>query len=170
MKRLFLLRHAKAEPGSDDHERELTARGAHDAAAMGRFMDKKRWLPEMIYCSTAQRTRQTADLLLREWGSAPAIEYRQALYLADAKTLAATVRAAPDVASLLIIGHNPGLEKCAALLVHEAVKPTERDALDHLEEKFPTAALAVLDFDIAVWREASPHNAALTDFIRPRDL
>jgi phosphohistidine phosphatase len=173
MKRLLLLRHAKAEPGGaaiEDHERELTMRGLHDAAAMGRFMDRRHYLAEAVFCSAARRTRQTTDLALREWRARVPVDYREDFYLADAKFLVAAVRAAPDVPSLLLVGHNPGIEKCAGLLAREPVKAKERDTLDVLEEKFPTAALAVLDFDIAVWRQAAPGGGMLTDFVRPRDL
>ena len=173
MKRLLLLRHAKTEPGGaaiEDHERELTLRGQQDAAAMGRFMDRKHYLAEAVFCSAATRTRQTADLVLREWRAPPPVDYREAFYLADAKILIAAIRAAPDVPSLMLVGHNPGIEKCAGLLAREPAKAKQRDALDVLEEKFPTAALAVLDFDIGAWRQVAPGGGVLTDFIRPRDL
>jgi phosphohistidine phosphatase len=173
MKRLLLLRHAKAEPGGagiEDHERELTMRGLHDAAAMGRFMDKKGYVADAVYCSAARRTRQTADLVLQQWRTPAPVEYREAFYLADAKILIAAIQAAPDGSSLMIVGHNPGIEKCAGLLAREPVKARERDALDVLEEKFPTAALAVLDFDVGSWRQVAAGDGVLTDFVRPRDL
>ena len=138
MKRLLLLRHAKAEPGGiEDHERELTMRGLNDASAMGRFMDRKHYLADTVFCSAARRTRQTADLLLREWRTRAPVDYREAFYLADAKILVTAIQAAPDVPESLLVGHNPGIEKCAGLLAREPVKAKERDALDVLEEKFP---------------------------------
>jgi phosphohistidine phosphatase len=173
MKRLLLLRHAKAEPGGagiEDHERELTMRGLHDAAAMGRFMERKHYLAGAVYCSAARRTRQTAELVLGEWRTPAPVEYREAFYLADVKILVAAIQAAPDVPSLMIVGHNPGIEKCAGLLAREPVKAKERDALGVLEEKFPTAALAVLDFDVGAWRQVAAGGGVLTEFARPRDL
>ena len=83
MKRLYLLRHAKAvavEPGQDDHGRALTVRGMHDAGAMARYLLKNDFTPELMLISTSARTRQTADLVLREITARP--DYREALYLA----------------------------------------------------------------------------------------
>jgi phosphohistidine phosphatase len=68
------------------------------------------------------------------------------------------------------VGHNPGLEDLAGLLAREPVRRKERQRRDVLEEKFPTAALAVLDFDVDTWREIRPGEGKLADFVRPRDL
>ena len=46
----------------------------------------------------------------------------------------------------------------------------EKDRFDLIEEKFPTSALAVLDFDVTRWRDIAPGEGALKDFVRPRDL
>jgi phosphohistidine phosphatase len=70
----------------------------------------------------------------------------------------------------MIVGHNPGLEQCAAILAREPVRPREQHRHDVMEEKFPTAALAVLDFDIAGWNQLSPGDGRLVDFVRPADL
>ena len=78
--------------------------------------------------------------------------------------------AADSDAALLIVGHNPGLEQCATLLAREPVKPKEAHRHDVMEEKFPTAALAVLDFKIPAWKKLSPDMGKLIDFVRPRDL
>ena len=172
MKRLYLLRHAKAvavEPGQDDHGRALTVRGMHDAGAMARYLLKNDFTPELMLISTSARTRQTADLVLREIAAKP--EYREALYLAEAGKILGLVQAAPaGVSSLMVVGHNPGLEELATLLAREPVRRKERVRRDVLEEKFPTAALAVLDFDIEKWREIRPGEGKLADFVRPRDL
>ena len=62
------------------------------------------------------------------------------------------------------------MEDLANLLAREPVRRKERVRRDVLEEKFPTAALAVLDFDIAKWRDIRPGEGALVDFVRPKDL
>ena len=72
--------------------------------------------------------------------------------------------------TLLVVGHNPGMEQFATLLAREPVKRKERDRFDLIEEKFPTAALAVLDFDVSRWRDVAAGQGALIDFVRPRDL
>ena len=70
----------------------------------------------------------------------------------------------------MVVGHNPGLEDLATKLAREPVRRKERARRDVLEEKFPTAALAVLDFDIQKWRDIVPGEGKLVDFVRPKDL
>jgi phosphohistidine phosphatase len=174
VKRLLLLRHAKAvpaSPGIEDHERELMARGREDAPAIGRYMTSNAFVPDLIVCSTARRTVETADLLTAQLPATRQIEYAEELYLAEPGTIFAVIRGAPERAkTLMVIGHNPGIEHLATMLAREPVKRKERNRFDLIEEKYPTAALAVLDFDAARWRDVVPGTGALTDFIRPRDL
>ena len=172
MKRLYLLRHAKAvpaDPALEDHDRELTVRGMHDAGAMARYMRKNGFIPDLILSSSAARTRQTTELVLRE--IAARTDYRESLYLAEAGKILMLVQAAPqNVAGAMVVGHNPGLEDLANLLAREPVRRKERARRDVLEEKFPTSALAVLDFDVGKWRDISPGEGELADFVRPKDL
>jgi phosphohistidine phosphatase len=173
MKRLYLLRHAKAvpaDPAVDDHGRELTVRGMHDASAMARYLRKSGFVPDLMLVSTSARTRQTADLVLRELGARA--DYRDALYLAEPGKILAMVQAMSQsgVEGVMVVGHNPGLEDLASLLAREPVRRKERARRDVLEEKFPTAALAVLDFEIEKWRDIRPGEGKLTDFVRPKDL
>lgn len=172
MKRLFLFRHAKAVPpdgGTEDFDRTLMLSGMQDGSAMARYIRKNDYDIGLILCSAAARTTQTAELLLQEV-EAP-IEYRDTLYLAPAARLVAAVRGAPAaVSSLMLVGHNPGMEECAALLAREPLKRKERSRYAALEEKFPTAALAVLDFDVGRWRDVREGDGKLADFVRPRDL
>ena len=172
MKRLLLFRHAKAEPGGpelDDHDRALTPRGVSDAAAMTRTIKRKGYAPSRILCSTSMRTRQTVEPLLREY-TLP-VEWLGSLYLAPAgKIIALAQDADAGDNVLMLVGHNPGLEQAASMLARDAVRPAERDFHDLLEEKFPTAALAVLDFEIDRWAKLSPASGRLIDFVRPKDL
>ena len=174
MKRLYLLRHAKAvpaEPDIDDHGRALTVKGMQDATAMARYMRKNEMAPDLALVSSSARTRQTAELALCELDDPPAPQIRDALYLAEPGKILSMVQGAPASADgILVIGHNPGIEALATLLAREPVRRKERARRDVLEEKFPTAALAVLEFDIMRWRELSPESGKLVDFVRPRDL
>jgi phosphohistidine phosphatase len=172
MKRLFLLRHAKAQPadgGTEDFDRTLLLSGMQDASAMARHVRKSGYAPDLILCSAAARTTQTAELLLHELDCE--IDYRDTLYLADATKLIAAVRGAPAFSSaLMLVGHNPGMEDCAATLAREPVRRKERARHEALEEKFPTCALAILDFDVSRWRDVVQGAGKLVDFVRPKDL
>jgi phosphohistidine phosphatase len=172
VKRLYLLRHAKAvtaDPRADDFARELTVRGMHDAAEMARYLRKNDMRPDVILVSGAARTRQTAELVLREIEARA--DYRDTLYLAEAGKILAQLQGLPaSTASAMVVGHNPGLENLATYLAREPVRRKERVRRDVLEEKFPTAALAVLDFDVARWRDLKPGEGKLADFVRPKDL
>ncbi|HUO87960.1 MAG TPA: histidine phosphatase family protein [Rhizomicrobium sp.] len=174
MRRLLLLRHAKAVPagsGIDDHGRELTARGRDDTAKIGRYVEKEGYAPNLILSSTSQRTMETVEGMAGELSSAPRVDHLEALYLAEPEVILSVIRLAPDkMKRVMVVGHNPGLEHLATLLAREPVKRKERDRFDMIEEKFPTAALAVLDFDVARWRDVAPGGGALADFVRPRDL
>jgi phosphohistidine phosphatase len=172
MKRLYLLRHAKAvpaDPAIRDFSRELAPRGLEDAAAMGRYLAKHGMEPQLMLVSPAARTRQTATLLLRE--VAAKLDYCDALYLAEpGKILKLVQETADGIQSLMVVGHNPGLELLASLLAREPVRRKEKKRHDILEEKFPTAALAVLDFETDRWRALGPGEGKLIDFVRPKDL
>ncbi len=172
MKRLFLLRHAKAVPaesGIEDFDRTLMLSGMQDAGAMARHLHKGGYAVDLILCSSAARTMQTAELVGLEL--ACEIEYRDNLYLAEPAKILAAVRAAPlGVAALMVVGHNPGLEACATLLAREPVRRKERARHEALEEKFPTCALAILDFDVGRWRDLAQGAGKLVDFVRPKDL
>lgn len=172
MKRLFLLRHAKAQPADgsiEDFDRTLLLSGMQDAAVMARYLRKADHKLDLILCSASARTTQTAELVLQELTSE--VEYRDNLYLADAPKLLAAVRGAPAaVTNLMLVGHNPGLENAATLLAREPVRRKERARHEALEEKFPTSALAILDFDVGRWRDVEKGAGKLVDFVRPRDL
>ena len=172
--RLFLLRHAKSDwsKDADDHGRPLSPRGRKAAPEIGRYMRSKDYLPELVLCSTAQRTRETLDLVLAAWRKKkPAVRYEAALYLADWPVLLANLKKAPARASpLLVVGHNPGMEQLAIALALQPKSVAERARVQRLAQKFPTAALAVLDFEIDSWRNLKPGSGQVIDYVRPKDL
>ncbi len=173
--RLLLLRHAKSDwPDSeeiDDHERPLSARGRRTAPQMGAYMRAKGYEPALVFCSTARRTKETLKLLLPSFKRAPRVRYDRKLYLAEWPVLLAVVQKAPASASpLLLIGHNPGLEHLAIALALQPKTVAEKARAQRLAHKFPTSALAVLDFDGAGWRSAKPGLGQLADYVRPKDM
>lgn len=173
MKRLFLLRHAKSvrDGSQNDRDRPLNARGRADAPRMGGYMQRKRYIPDRVLCSSAQRTAETWTMLASEFSPLPQVKFLDSLYLATAGSIVRTIRQeADDASALLVIGHNPGLEDAARDLAAEPASAQERQFLDTLENKFPTGALAVLRFDVRTWPEISEGSGTLIDFVRPKHL
>ncbi len=174
MKRLLLLRHAKTVTGSQksgDLARPLNERGRADAPRMGIALQHKRYLPGLVLCSTAKRTVETWEHVTPELDGAPEVKFLDELYLASGKTIANIVRDSGGAAdTVLVIGHNPGLEECAQALSRKPRSERERECVDTLAEKFPTCAVAVLDFDVGSWREIASGTGVLVDFIRPKDF
>jgi phosphohistidine phosphatase len=175
MKRLFLLRHAKAEQARkdtpEDRERPLTDRGRKDAPQVGRYMRTKGYVPDIILCSPSTRTRETLKLADPASGAHASVEFPERLYLATARQIMDLLRKLPeDIRRPLVVGHNPGMEECAASLIAESSDPGLRGRFDSLKEKFPTAALAVLDFTFSNWKDLESGSGKLVDFVRPKDL
>jgi phosphohistidine phosphatase len=149
----------------------LLPRGREDVPLVGRYMKSHGYRPDLILCSTARRTVQTLELLEPLLPGQPETDYLDALYLAEPDNLFAHITEAPDRAeNLMLVGHNPGLEQIAADLSAVPVKRKVQDKMDLMEEKFPTGALAVIDFDIGHWRAIATRSGILVDFVRPRDL
>lgn len=169
MKTLMLLRHAKSDwsdPTRADHERPLNTRGEAAAARMARYFLDHKLRPDLILCSTAVRTRDTLARLRAAWTAAPQLRFDKALYLASAPALLKIVQDTdPAIDSLLVIGHNPGLQALADMLA-AAAATAERDSLGI---KFPTAALAVLTFK-GDWHDIAPGSGRLVRFIKPATL
>jgi phosphohistidine phosphatase len=174
VKRLLLFRHAKAEAhedGGDDRVRALSERGRSDAARMAVHMRRKKYLPDFVLCSSSVRTRETLEYWSVAIAENPKAQFSDTLYLAEPETMISLIRGMPDkVSTLMVVAHNPGTEQAAIALVGEAMKAREREQADAMEEKFPTAALAVIDFDASSWKAVKAGSGRLVDFVRPRDL
>ncbi|MEU2337403.1 histidine phosphatase family protein [Streptomyces sp. NPDC013172] len=162
LRRLVVLRHAKSSwpEGVPDELRPLAARGRRDAPAAGRALAASDCLPDLAICSTAVRTRQTWELAAGQWGTPPPVRYDGRVYAADVPELLEVVREVPaEVETLLLIGHNPGLEE----LVLELAGGGLDDTLDQVRAKFPTSAIAVLAWHGTTWAELGPGAALLTE-------
>ena len=172
MKRLLLLRHAKAERESaDDAKRRLEKRGEADSARMGRFLREDVYIPDLVLCSSSVRTRETLKLLLPELGVLPTVQYLSELYLAEPEIVLSLILGAPDRSGvLMVVGHNPGLEQSALALASVPLEKKLRKRYGTMEEKFPTSALAVIDFDVPRWADVAAGRGELEAFVRPKDL
>lgn len=170
MRTLTLLRHAKsswADPGMDDHDRPLNARGLENCRRLARHLEESGVAPDLVLCSTAERARATLHGVFPGLRPPLDVRYDPRLYLAEPETLLDLIRAVPDrVGHVMVVGHNPGLEELAALLAGSGPEAL----LARMQEKFPTGALAVIDFDVEAWREVAPRAGRLRLFAVPREL
>ncbi len=167
---LFLLRHAKSswsDPDLSDFDRPLNKRGLKARNVMASYLQQNGYLPELIICSSAKRAKMTLEAVRPVVGAACEIVIDKGLYLADAKVLAHRVeRIDPVVGSIMLIGHNPGLQMLALSLA----APANTDAYDKMQTKFPTAALCVLRCHQNNWAPMQPESYELLDFTVPRSL
>jgi phosphohistidine phosphatase len=178
-RKLVLLRHAKsAWPDVPDHERPLAGRGRRDAPTMGRWLRAAGHVPDQVLCSTARRARETWQLAQPELGASPPVSFEDRVYEASAARLLDLARHAPPaVKTLLIVGHDPGISELALMLAgaaapadgHSGSGAVPAAAVDRMRVKFPTAAIAVLEFT-GPWDQLGPETARLTGFVTPREV
>jgi phosphohistidine phosphatase len=167
MKQLFLLRHAKSSWDDSelvDHDRPLAPRGRRAVKLIAEHLGRQGVKPALVLCSSALRTRETLDGIVAALGDGVSVQIEGELYAASEQSLLERLRAVEDgVESLLLIGHNPGLEQLALRLAGGGHK------LAVLSRKFPTGALATLEFS-GRWGDLRPGRAELTDFVTPKEL
>jgi phosphohistidine phosphatase len=169
MLRLLLLRHSKAVPftGSGDHQRPLTERGRADAARLGAYILDEKTAPDAAIHSGAQRTKETLAIVAASLRPRVKISVEASLYEAGRAAFLDVVRHGPDKArSLLLVGHNPTIAEMASRLSGTG----ESGALARMAGKFPTSALAVIDFGVDRWSEIDEGNGRLIAFVTPASL
>ena len=158
MRRLLLLRHAKAErsePGTKDLSRVLIDRGRKDAAKIGAYM------------SPAARTQETWRYAATAFHPAPTAMSVERIYDATPHCILAVIKDTPASAhTLMVIGHNPGLHDLALMLVAAG----DIDARELLREKLPTSGLVIIDFAFDNWSKLHPQSGRLERFVNPRSL
>jgi phosphohistidine phosphatase len=154
---LVLLRHAKSAwpDGVADEDRPLADRGRRDAPAAGWWLAQHRPDIDLVVCSPALRTRQTWALVAAELVGTPVFRVDSRCYEASARGLLSVVRELPDdVATVLLVGHSPGL----AVLVH---------TLSGADVQLKTSAVVVLRGQ-GDWAGAGPKWATLDASETPR--
>ena len=170
MRRLMLLRHAKAErslPGEQDRERTLMERGCKDAAQIGAYIATHALIPDRVLVSPAVRTQETWKCASAAFRPAPGATTVERLFGATAQTIVAAIEGVPGSAhTLLVIGHNPGLHELAMLLIASG----DIETREQLAEKLPTSGLVIVDFAIDEWARLHPHSGRLERFVTPRSL
>jgi len=170
MRTLYLLRHAKSswkEEGLSDRERPLAPRGLRAARDMASHMRATGVRPALVLCSPARRTRQTLDLVAGGLAGPFDSLVEDQLYGATAYDLLSRLRqVATTTRSVMVVGHNPGLEDLATQLAGDG----EGEALAQLRSKFPTAALATFDLADTAWSALGRGQAYLAALTLPRTL
>lgn len=170
MRRLMLLRHAKSDwsaAGLRDHDRPLNTRGREAAPKMGAYMVRHALVPDLIVASTATRVSETLQHVVPAFTKQPKTITDKRLYQAETDDLLKVIQATPKtVHNLLLVGHNPGMAELAGLLMASGDVETRA----RLIEKFPTAALAVIDFAVDDWAKLQPKAGRLDRFVIPKAL
>ncbi len=169
MLRLILLRHAKAVSlaAGGDRARPLAPRGRDDAKVVGRYLAREKLLPDLAIVSDARRTRETLDLVLGEIGKPIDAIVEKRLYNCEIDTLLTLAREAPAQArTVLLVGHNPAIAEFTLTMAGRG----DHAPLYRLAAKYPTASLAVLDFDASDWSSLGWGDGELERFITPDDL
>jgi phosphohistidine phosphatase len=162
MKTLLVLRHAKSswnDPRLDDHERPLNERGRRDGPRMGKLVREFGLIPDIVISSDAVRAQLTAEAVAEAARYAGEILLDPHLYLASPADILSLLRTVGEnVETLMIIGHNPGLEELVGQLTGE-------------QHDLPTAALAHIVLEIDQWRDLTRSTrGTLVGHWRPKEL
>ncbi len=159
---LILMRHAKSDWGDEslsDHDRPLNERGIGDTPAMAQWFAEINAVPDLILCSAATRTRQTATLLRSEWDPPPEVSYSESLYLATPDKILQTIRSdGCDASILMVVAHNPGTAHLISSFAEQMID-------------VPTAAAGVFEVDLDDWADLrSSDSPKMLRYMRPKAL
>ena len=164
IRRLVLLRHAKADHGGGvDEQRPLALAGRRQCPTVGADLVQRGLVPEKVLVSSAVRTRQTWDLVRGSLGAVDAdVQITDLLYVASPEQVLALVREVPtSVTTVLVVGHEPTMSATAALLARAGADLGPPDVRTGL----PTAGYAVVQRP--AWAEAGRGTGTLLDVVRP---
>ena len=162
MKTLLILRHAKSSwqnPDLSDHDRPLNKRGLNDAHRMGKLLYDEDLLPDLILCSSAKRAQKTAELLIEASGYTGEFQVSRDLYAHYSEAYLMILSEMDNVyQSIMIVGHNPGLEELLNTLTGEW-------------HRMPTASLAEVALPIDDWSILDDEiDGVLVNLWRPKEL
>jgi phosphohistidine phosphatase len=165
MRRLILTRHAKSswdDPLTPDHDRPLNERGKAAAADLGQWLASRGYVPDEVLCSDALRTRKTFSGIAPALPGAPVLALKPALYHAGPDVMLAVLKHAVG-ATVMMIGHNPGIAEFAGRLV-------QRAPANPAFGRYPTGATLVADFPVESWADVGFGTGVTVDFVVPREL
>ncbi len=168
---LFIVRHAKSDwsdaMGSDFH-RPLAKRGEKSLPVMTQWLQNQNIKPAVLFSSPAQRAKQTAEAIIGKLSiSEQAIVFDKRLYLASVDTLLDVLSEAAELSpqpnSVMLVGHNPGLENLVLLLCADPLPYTADGKL------LTTGNIVQLRFQ-QPWNELRAKQGQLINFVRPKEL
>ncbi|MEO7014566.1 MAG: histidine phosphatase family protein [Dokdonella sp.] len=119
VRQIILLRHAHAEPPVDDQtdeSRPLTEGGVSEAIAAAEWLKSHGAEPDLLICSSAMRTQETAAYVAKGLGGDVSIMVEPRIFEATPGDLIQVLEEHGDADCILLVGHNPGLETLVALL------------------------------------------------------
>ena len=165
--KLYLVRHAEAEASRDDladRERALTIHGRDQAGALRVWLANRGVKPALVYSSSARRALETVDWISSEWSADPVRQVSEELYLAPASKLLELIRKTQSAhATLLIVGHNPGMSELALRLAGSGDPQARR----RMAGGFPPCACAELVFARPAWSAIGRGQGALDGYWTP---
>jgi len=160
-KTLLILRHAKSswkDTSLADFDRPLNGRGKRAAEVMGRFIKREKIKPDLVLASPALRARETVKLVLKAAKLDPEVKFDELIYGAGVVELMKAIsEVGPGVETLLLVGHNPGMEQLLHLITGQV-------------ERVPTATLAKIDCGIDKWADIAKAKGSLLLLVRPKEL
>ena len=166
MKQIYCLRHAHAlnADGHSDKQRRLSAQGLVDAAALGRVMCVRDYMPDLVLCSGAMRTRMTWDAFSQALPEAPMVQFEDVLYSGSLGDYLALIQdVAEQYKRVLVVGHNPVIHALAVNLAAEECGAS--DFLSDIMSRYAPCTLSVFDVAADQWGELSPYSNALIDVV-----
>jgi len=159
MRTLYLLRHAKSswqDESLADFDRPLKKRGREAAKLVGKLIASEKVSDLLIVSSSAQRTRETTDLVLKSVKAE--VLHDPKIYEADLPSLLEVLsRLSDDRKTVILVGHNPGMEILVRYLTREVAV-------------MPTAALAKIVIDNSSWKALSEGCGRLEWLTTPKDI
>lgn len=166
LRELILWRHAKSDwsqPELKDIERPLAERGRRNAKKMAHWIQQQSLQPDLILCSPAKRAQQTLKRLCKDCKTQ--VQTLDQLYMAEVNILCQTLAEVhPNTQSVMLIGHNPGLEGFIRYLQGSSDLHQPQSV-----KLFPTAAVARFVLP-ANWNKLKAGAGKLISITRPKDI
>ena len=130
---------------------------------MGAYIGSNDLVPALAIVSTSRRTQETWSLAAEAGGFGAAVANEPRVYESSAGDLLEVLREQKDHPSIMLVGHNPGIERLAAWLIGEG----DPAAISLLQREFVVGGLAVIDFDVENWAAIDVQTGRLERFATP---